>query len=248
MRKWMDLNADLGEGAPHDAALMTLVSSCNIACGGHAGDAESMLAALTLAKTYNVSPGAHPSYPDRAGFGRRRQTLSPDELESTLTKQIKTLNAIAVQIGTPLTHLKPHGALYNQAAEDAGLASQIARLTQTLLPRAYLVGPPGSALTDAAATCDLKFLAEGFADRAYTEAGTLVPRDEPGAVLGTDSARTQQALSIAQDQCVEAITGKIIPLPAQTLCLHGDSDGALSSARHIAAALNKAGFTLRAPE
>lgn len=247
MTKSIDLNADLGEGASHDAALMTLVSSCNIACGGHAGDAGSMLTALSLAKARNVSPGAHPSYPDRAGFGRTRQILSPDELASTLTKQVNTLSAIAAQVGTRLTHLKPHGALYNQAAGDAGLASQITQLTQTLLPGAYLVGPPGSALADAAAACGLKFLAEGFADRAYTEAGTLVPRGQPGAVLDTDTSRTQQALSIAQDQCVKAITGQIIPLPAQTLCLHGDSDGALSSARHISAALSKAGFTLCAP-
>lgn len=247
MTGWIDLNADLGEGALHDAQIMALVSSCNIACGGHAGDSVSMTAALKLAKTHKVCPGAHPSFPDREGFGRRPQNIDTGELNAALTEQIEALKTIAASLDAQLTHLKPHGALYNQAASDAGLSGLLAHLTKTYLPGAYLVGPPGSALSVAANAHAIGFLAEGFADRAYTDSGALVPRGEPGAVLATDAARTAQALSIATNQSVTAISGKAIALPVQTLCLHGDSDGALSSARSIRAALTETGLTVRAP-
>ena len=248
MTGWIDLNADLGEGMDHDAEIMAVVTSCNIACGGHAGDTNTMQVALTFAKAQRVAAGAHPSYPDREGFGRRKVDISIPDLKAALTSQIEALTTHADQIGIPITHLKPHGALYNEAASDLRLANLIAELTGTLLPRPRLFGPPGSALETAAFDRNIPYLSEGFADRAYTEDGHLVPRDRPGAVLETGAARIAQALSIATTQTVTSIDGKQIPLPVQTLCLHGDSPGALSSARAIRAALEVAGINVRAPQ
>ncbi len=248
MTSRIDLNADLGEGMDHDAEIMAVVTSCNIACGGHTGNANTMQVALTLAKAQRIAAGAHPSYPDREGFGRRSMDISISDLEAALTSQIKALTTHADHVGIPITHLKPHGALYHDAERDSRLAGLIAELTSTLLPRPRLFGPPGCALETAAFDHNIPYFSEGFADRAYTEHGHLVPRDQPGAVLKTGAARVAQALAIAATQTVTSIEGKQIPLPVQTLCLHGDSPGALSSARAIRAALAVAGIDIRAPQ
>lgn len=244
MSGWIDLNADLGEGCGDDAGLMAVISSCNIACGGHAGDAASMREAVRLAKAHDVRIGAHPSYPDREGFGRRVIEVSDSNLKAELTEQIGALAAIAEEEGAGLTHVKPHGALYNQAAADAPLARLMAQIVAEALPGAALVGPPASELEAAASTLGLVFLAEGFADRAYTPEGRLVARSEPGAVLERDEARLAQALEIAREGTVTAINGLAIPLPARTLCLHGDTPGALASAKAIRAALEEAGLQI----
>lgn len=244
---WIDLNADLGEGEPNDAALMPLVSSCNIACGGHAGDASSMRETLVLAKQHNVAAGAHPSYPDREGFGRKSLGMAHDHLRATLGKQIDMLKSIADDVGIHLKHLKPHGALYNDAAKDASLAHLIADVARTHLPDAQLVGPPASAMAGAAAQLGIGFIAEGFVDRAYTSGGALVARDQPGAMINHHQDRVAQALQIVQTRTVTTIEGDRIDLPAQTLCLHGDSPGAVISAQTIRAALKAEGIAVRAP-
>lgn len=248
MTDWIDLNADLGEGGPFDADIMQYVTSCNVACGGHAGDTDSMNTALAQAKRHHVAAGAHPSYPDREGFGRRAMDISLGDLEVALTNQITALKTIADQRHIPITHLKPHGALYNEAAKDRTLATLLARLTANLLPGASLVGPPNSALTANAKAAALPYIAEGFTDRAYTDEGTLVPRDQPGAMLETIAARTAQALTIAANQTVISQSGATIPMRVQTLCLHSDSSGALNSAKAIRTALEAAGIDVRAPE
>lgn len=246
MSGWIDLNADLGEGDPHDGDLMNYVSSCNIACGGHAGDDASMIAVLQLARDRKVAVGAHPSYPDRDGFGRRIIDMADDALKAALAVQVEALKRHAANLDLHLSHLKPHGALYNQAAHDEALADLIADLARTILPGAALVGPPASALAAAANRHDIPFLAEGFADRAYQADGSLVSRSEPGAVLDSDEARVAQAVELATCQSVTCAAGDKIRLPIQTICLHGDSPGAVSSARAIRAALEAAGLTIRA--
>lgn len=244
MSDWIDLNADLGEGCGDDAGLMTVISSCNIACGGHAGDTASMRDAVELAADNSVRIGAHPAYPDREGFGRRTMDLPPADLTEALRRQILSLTDIAAGAGQSIDHVKPHGALYNLAAVDQTLAYLVAETVAACLPGTRLVGPPGSHLTEAAEATGLAYLGEGFADRAYTPEGRLVPRTEPGAILERDADRLAQALQIARTGEVTAITGEIIALPARTLCLHGDTPGALASAKAIREALLAAGVRI----
>ncbi|MEO0452155.1 MAG: 5-oxoprolinase subunit PxpA [Pseudomonadota bacterium] len=243
----IDLNADLGEGSPMDAELMTVVTSCNIACGGHAGDAASMRLALQQARAHGVSAGAHPSFPDRENFGRSNMDLSGPELVRTLTEQIQSLRALSDKEGLVLGHLKPHGALYNMAAKDAELASNILEALQIALPEAHLVGPPASELQRAADANGVLFVAEGFADRAYESDGQLRPRSEPGAVIHEPKQQSRQALEIATQQQVTTYQGEIYPLPAQTICVHGDTPAAFEAAKAIKAAFESQGLTICAP-
>ena len=247
MSRVIDLNADLGElpgdeGRALDAAILDAVSSCNIACGGHAGDEVSMKATLLLAKERGTRAGAHPSYPDREGFGRRRLNIDDDQLEQNLSDQIADLQKHAGDVGVNVTHLKPHGALYNDAAKDSALADLAARVTKAAgIP--VLVGPPNSELQKSAEASGLTFVAEGFADRAYESDGSLVPRSEPGAVIEDETKQSEQALSIAAGH-VKTRSGEEIPLPVQTLCLHGDTKGARETAIKIRQALEAAGYQI----
>jgi len=247
MSRWIDLNADLGEGMGDDEGIMQIVTSCNIACGGHTGDETSMRAALSLAKQCGVAAGAHPSYPDRENFGRRSLDISLSDLDASLTEQVTALKRIASMVGVELTHLKPHGALYNAAAAQPDLANLIARVAASVLPGARLVGPSASEMERAAKDAGLSYIAEGFADRAYSNDGRLVSRDRPGAVLEAGEARIRQALSIAETQTVTSVSGEPVSLPAQTICLHGDTPGALASAQSVRSALEASGFAVRAP-
>ena len=242
----IDLNADLGEGMAGDADLLAVVSSCSVACGGHAGDAVSMARTLRAARAANVAAGAHPSYPDREGFGRVSLDLDKASLRAALTTQVAALRGVAARESATLVHLKPHGALYNDAARRGDLAALIATLTAELLPGAALIGPPSSALEDAARARGVRFLAEGFADRAYRADGTLVPRAEPGAVIG-GAERPARAVRLATTGALEAVTGEIVSLPVGTICLHGDSPDAGAAARAVRAALEAAGVTVAAP-
>ena len=183
----IDINADLGEGDASDAEILRVVSSCNIACGGHAGDAASMRATVAAACKNGVAIGAHPSYPDREGFGRRSAFLAGAELLTTLVEQIRSLSAVVSEQGAALHHVKPHGALYNDACSDAELADVVAEAIAEACDGAFLVGPPDSELQRAAGRRGLRFLAEAFVDRAYLADGRLVPRSEPGC-------RAQQSL------------------------------------------------------
>lgn len=242
----IDLNADMGEYAndqerDNEAALMPLISSCSIACGGHAGDETTMQATVRLALTHNVSIGAHPAYPDREGFGRRNLEYDPEFLQSSLYEQVDSLNSIAAEEGSKLRHVKPHGALYNAAAKDIALARLVAKAAERLI----LVGPPGSALEQAARETSLDFAAEGFVDRLYQTSGALTPRSEPGAIIEDIAARADQALAIAAGNIFKAADGQL-KLSVKTLCIHSDSPGAVETAKAARAKLEDNGFTIRA--
>ncbi len=230
--KTIDLNADLGEGDPYDEELLAVVSSCNIACGGHAGNDESMRATVAAAIVNNVAVGAHPSYPDREGFGRRSDFLHGETLRASLISQIQALNNLAHDQKTSLAHVKPHGALYNDAVNDAELAQTIASAIIEVVPNAAMVGLPGSELQEAAEELSLTFIGEGFVDRAYQDNGQLVPRSEPGAV--------HETLDLVLPQAA-ALVGRV-----DTLCIHGDTPGAAETARAVRDALEQQGVTIRA--
>ncbi len=241
----IDLNADMGEYADDasqamEAALAPLITTCSIACGGHAGDAETMRATARLAKANNVKIGAHPSYPDRDGFGRRALSISLEELRLSLTLQVETLKGVAATEAMALTHVKPHGALYNDAAKDLDLARAVAAVSAGVV----LVGPANSALEEAAKEAGLSFAAEGFVDRLYLASGALSPRSEPGAVIAGTGARARQALSIAKGEKIGAADGELV-VKADTLCIHSDSPGAVETAKAVRKTLEDAGIAIR---
>ena len=226
----IDLNVDAGEG-PGEDALYPLVSSVSVACGGHAGDAASMRAAVLDAKRHAVSVGAHPSYPDRAGFGRRPLEMPGDELVRSLRGQVCELAGIAGSVGVPLRHLKPHGALYNDAARSGPIAAAIAEAAD---PHLLLVGLAGSVMLDVWRRLGRAVAAEGFADRTYEPDGTLRPRSRPGALIVDPGQAAAQALRLARGGAV------------QTLCVHADTPGASAILAAVRAALERAGFAIRA--
>lgn len=241
----IDLNADLGEGEPYDEALLQIVSSCNIACGGHAGDALSMAATVRLALENGVAIGAHPSYPDRDGFGRRKHYLAGDALYASLSDQVAALADIAAELGASIGHVKAHGALYNDAADDEALANIVARVVVETPGHCTLVGLPGSEAERAASRHGLEFIAEAFIDRAYSADGRLVARAEPGAVHQDIETIIGQALSLARDHSVRSIDGEVIGVAADTLCIHGDTPGADEAARAVRDALVQHGIQIK---
>ena len=247
----IDLNADLGEFDSEDAierdhAIMAYISSCNIACGGHAGTEPTMRSMLRAAKAAGVRPGAHPSYPDRTNFGRVSMRIAPDALRRALREQLETLATLAGEEGVTLRHVKPHGALYNDAADDADLALLIARVTADIMPEAALVGLAQSQMAAAAKAAKLRFIGEGFADRRYTRNARLQPRSEDGAVIEEQEDRIGQALALAAGKPIIDCKGALLDLQIDTICLHSDSDGALDSARLLRRELEAAGFTIGA--
>ena len=231
----MDLNSDLGEAFGQwtlgdDDALLRLVTSANVACGFHAGDPSTMLRTCRLAAERGVTVGAHVSYPDLAGFGRRAMDVEPDDLFADTVYQIGALRAVAESVGARLGYLKPHGALYNRIATDPVQADAVARAARhTGLP---LLGLPDSAIASAASDAGVTFWREGFADRAYRDDGTLVPRSQPGAVLAEPDAAAQ-AVRLARSGAVDSI------------CVHGDSPHAVDLAQAMLASLGGAGIELR---
>ena len=249
MTRSICLNADIGElpgeaGRALDRVILRQVSRCSIACGGHAGDTESMTQTLQMAQEFGVLAGAHPSYPDREGFGRSRNNVSAAELATSLKDQVSDLLRIAAATGTQLRHIKPHGALYNDAAKDAGLAGMVAALcAETGIP--VLIGPPASEMERAARVSGLTYVAEGFADRAYEADLSLTPRNLPGAVFRDAESQNAQALSIALRHEVITRTGETVPLHVQTLCLHGDTPGAAENAARLRTVLEARGVTIR---
>jgi len=242
----IDLNSDLGEGDRHDAEILQIVSSCNIACGGHAGDNETMAATVRSAIANDVCVGAHPGYPDRDGFGRVSGYVSGDALYESLTMQVTTLADIAAQLGVKLTHVKPHGALYNDAVSDPSLADVIARVTAEAPGNAAFMGMAGTELQLAAERLGLEFIAEAFVDRAYEPDGTLVARSEPGAVHSDINVATTQAVGLADAGRVTARNGDVIEVRADTLCIHGDTPGAADAARAVRDVLESHGIEIRA--
>ena len=242
----IDLNADLGEGCGDEEALLGIVSSCNVACGGHTGDADSMARTVTMAIANGVAVGAHPAYPDREGFGRESGFMAGDDLYESLTAQVTELADIAAHLGARVVHVKPHGALYNDAVRDAALADIIARVTAEMPATPALMGMAGTELERAAAAHGLDFIAEAFIDRAYEPDGTLVSRKEPGAVHEDLNVATTQAVRLATDGEVTARNGDSISVDADTLCIHGDTPGAAEKARAVRDVLESHGVEIRA--
>ena len=234
----MDINADIGEGYD-DAGLMPYLTRASIACGGHTGDATSMLAALTLVAEYGVAVGAHPSYPDRAGFGRREWAASPEQIAQWVTEQIETLAEIAASKGMRLAHIKPHGALYNAAAQHEVIAVAIAQAVVEWDASLILLGLSGSRLIEAGRAAGLTVMQEVFADRRYQSDGQLVSRETPGALIEDLEQAAEQAYALAQGQPIVALDGSLLWLAADTLCLHSDTPGAVKIARAVAQALNR---------
>ncbi len=241
----IDLNADLGEGCGTDAALLALVSTANVACGAHAGDASTMEATLRAAQARGVRVGAHPSYPDREHFGRRVLARSCDEIAADVSSQLRTLMAIAERLGVRIAHVKPHGALYNVAADDGAVARAVVGAARALDPALAMVGLAGGVLLDAARDAGLRAIAEGFADRRYTPEGRLVARGVPGALIDDPDEAAEQALAIALGGSLVAIDGQRVRVVAQTICLHGDGPRALEFARCVRHRLSAAGVAIQ---
>ncbi|MGE5345818.1 MAG: 5-oxoprolinase subunit PxpA [Acidithiobacillales bacterium] len=241
----IDLNFDGGEGCD-DAALMPHVTTVNVACGAHAGDEETMRRAARLARAHGVAVFAHPSFPDREGFGRKEMELPPPEIERLVREQASLLGRIAAEEEVSLAGVKPHGGLYHAAARDEAVAAAVARGVRAVSRALVLVSSPGSKLIGAARSLGLAAAAEGFADRGYRPDGSLVPRGTPGAIVGSPDEAAAQALRIARDGVAIAVDGTRVPLAVETLCLHGDTPGAAANAAAVRCVLEEAGFALRA--
>ncbi|MEF2278725.1 5-oxoprolinase subunit PxpA [Deinococcus sp. YIM 134068] len=237
----LDLNADLGEGGPHEALVMPFVTSANIACGGYAGDMETMRDSLRLAAKHGVSAGAHPGFPDREGFGRREMHFPPGEVTAFVREQIEALKAVAAREGVRLAHVKPHGMLYNMAVKDAELARAIAQAVKDSgIPLYFGLAGEASVMLREAAALGLETWGEGFADRGYAPDGSLWPRGQAGALLPHAEA-IAQGVRLALEGTVTAVTGETVRVPARTLCLHGDGAEAAELARDLRRALEGAG-------
>jgi UPF0271 protein len=239
----VDLNADLGEGGPADGALLEVVSSASVACGFHAGDPLTMVDTARRAAARGVAVGAHPSYPDRQGFGRRRVDLPADELYAIVVYQIGAMAAAAAAAGTSLRYVKPHGALYNRAAEDPLVAGPVvSAVASSGLP---LLCPPGSQMQHAASRAGVECYAEAFADRAYAPDGRLAGRDFPGAVLDDPRQVAERAVTLVRTGRVAALDGSSVEVAADSICIHGDTPGALELAREVRRALEADGVSVR---
>ncbi|UDM50290.1 5-oxoprolinase subunit PxpA [Cupriavidus sp. MP-37] len=242
----IDLNADLGEGCGNDEALLALISSANIACGWHAGDAATMVQTVRWALARGVAIGAHPSYPDRENFGRTEMQRDPEHVYADVLYQIGALAAIVRAQGGVLHHVKPHGALYNQAVRDPALARAIVRAVRDFDPDLVFFGLAGSQMIDVAKEAGLRVRQEVFADRGYNPDGTLVKRGTPGALHDDEEVALDQTLTMVREQRVRAIDGTWVPIQAETVCLHGDGAHALAFARRIRERLGAEGIAIRA--
>jgi len=247
----IDLNSDLGESfgrwtLGHDADLMASITSCNIACGYHAGDPEVMRRTVRLARDNGVAIGAHPGLPDLVGFGRRAMSVTPSEVEDLVLYQIGALAAIARAEGVRLQHVKPHGALYNMAIKDRGLADGIARAVASFDPSLLLFGLPGTELLRAGDAAGLPLAAEGFADRSYEADGSLTPRTQPDAVIHDAAEVVMRSVRMAREGVVISRDGEEVPMRVATICTHGDTPGSHTLARRIRDGLERAGIKVRA--
>lgn len=247
----IDLNSDVGESfgpwrMGEDAALMPAITSANVACGFHAGDPSVMRETVALARAAGVAVGAHPGFPDLGGFGRREMRCSPREIEDLVVYQVAALAGVAAAQGVALQHVKAHGALYNMACRDRGLADAVARATAAVDARLILFGLPGSELLMAGRRAGLRVAAEGFADRAYEPDGSLVARAKAGSVIHDEPSVVRRAVRMARDRKVTTIEGGEIALDVDTLCLHGDTPGAAALAAAIRRGLEQEGVRVAA--
>ncbi len=245
----IDLNCDMGESYGRyilgdDIALLDVITSANIACGFHAGDPVVMASTVQQAVKKGVAIGAHPGYPDLQGFGRRAMALSPSDLSAVILYQISALAGFAQVEGTRLTHVKPHGALYNTAIRDKDTAEAIVRAVQSFDPSLVVVTLPGSILYLTAVEQNLRVAAEGFADRAYQADGSLLPRGQSGAVIHDPDLVAKRAVRMVTQQSIRSITGEDIEIRIDTLCVHGDTPGATEIALSVREAMQVVGVTL----
>lgn len=245
----VDLNCDLGEGfgqwtLADDEALLDVVTSANIACGFHAGDPMIIRKACESAAERGVAIGAHVGFRDLAGFGRRELAVSPADLRDETLYQIGALAGFARAAGSSVTYVKPHGALYNSAALDFERADAVASAIDEFAEPLTLMGPPGSQLQRAAEAHGIEFVAEGFADRRYTAAGTLTPRSVSGAVIDDPDAAAAQAVRMVSTGTVESIDGDDVAVAVRSICVHGDTPGSVHTARRVRHALESADVTL----
>lgn len=249
VRRSIDLNADVGEGSgvsrrAADASLLDLVSSASIACGFHAGDARTMRDTVCAARDRSVAIGAHPSYPDLPGFGRRELGTSADDIGWAVQFQIEALADVCAQAGARLAYAKPHGALYNRATVDREAAAAIVETLSAFDPTLFLLCPADSELAKAAARAGLAHVAEAFADRAYQSNGRLVSRERAGGVLSDPESAADRALALVLSGTIETIDGRSLRLEAQSICVHGDGDTALPMLRILRRRLEEAGIAI----
>ncbi len=247
----MDLNCDMGESfgtyeLGYDELAMPYVTSINVACGFHASDPDNMAKTVLLAKKHGVAVGAHPGYPDLVGFGRRSMALTPEEVKNAVIYQIGALDAFCKAAGVRLQHVKVHGALYNNAEKDLTVATAIAKAIKAVDPSLYMLCLANSQMGVAAKQEGVPFVEEAFADRAYTEEGSLVSRKVEGSVIHDINEVVTRVVRMVTEKTVVAITGKVIPIQAQTICVHGDTPGAVDMVKAIRAALEKENVKLRA--
>jgi UPF0271 protein len=247
----VDLNSDLGEGYGHwalgdDAALLEVVTSANVACGFHAGDPATIDRTVRTATEHGVAVGAQVSYPDLVGFGRREIDVAPDDLTADVLYQIGALEAFARAAGSRVRYVKPHGALYNRIARDPVQAAAVVEAVRRYDPALPLLTLPGSAAMRAAGDAGIPAVGEGFADRAYTGDGRLVSRKEPGAVLHDPERVATRAVVMATEGRVETVDGGEVTVEIRSLCVHGDTPGAVDLAKAVRAALDEAGVALEA--
>jgi UPF0271 protein len=247
----IDINSDLGEsfGAytiGHDAGLMKSITSANVAAGFHAGDPSVLRETIRLAKANGVAVGAHPGFPDLVGFGRRELNVTPAEAEDLVLYQVAAVAGVAAAEGMRVQHVKPHGALFNMAVRNAELSAAIARAVAAIDRSLILFGLPGSEILDAGRAAGLRVAAEIFADRAYERDGSLMSRRKPGAVIHDANAVVSRAVRMVKERSVTASDGSLVPLDADTICVHGDTPGSDELAAMLRAGLEAAGVTVKA--
>src|SRR5437667_7370273 len=247
MKLCVDLNADLGEDSGQDAELFELISSANIATGFHAGDSDTMHAAISAARKHEVAVGAHPSFFDRENFGRKELTISSEEVFDAVAYQLGIFQAIASALDVRPSHVKPHGALYNMAVRDAKLADAIARAIESVDPKLILFAPDNTELARAGEAHGLQIAHEIFADRNYLNDGWLVPRTRPDALLHDPKEAAERVLRMLREGKVRSVAGQDVEVRGETVCVHGDTPGAVAFADELRTRLEREGVTIRAP-
>lgn len=246
----IDLNCDIGEGMTNDAMLMPLISSANIACGGHAGDVDTMKQTVALAIINNVAIGAHPSFVDKENFGRidlLDKTIQLTDIAGLIQEQVLALKKICGEMGAKLHHIKPHGALYNRAAVDFQLSKAICSAILEIDKNLFFYGLSRSSMSIAAEEMGVTFISEVFADRTYMNDGSLTPRTHSNALITDELIAEQQVLKMIKEEKVISTSGRVVPLDTQTICLHGDGAHALAFAARIRKSILENGITIKAP-
>ena len=247
MKLSVDINADLGEGAGHDEELFELISSANIATGFHVGDSDTMHVAVSAAKRHGVAVGAHPSFFDRENFGRKELEISGEEAFDAVAYQLGVFQAIASAVGVRPNHVKPHGALYNMAVRNEKLADAIARAVESVDPKLILFAPANSAMERAGEKAKLQVAREIFADRNYLNDGWLVPRTRPDALLRDPKEAAQRVLRMLREGKVRSVEGRDVEVRGETICVHGDTPGAVEFARELRSQLEQERVRIKAP-